>query len=237
MFIENYYNQSAQKISFTREQASEFAKEIADDFNPLHDIDAKRFCVPGDLLFSVILSQAALHKEMVFEFAGMVSNNIELNFPLQLSKNSSVVDDNQKEYLRIQAEGESTQNKTLIESLIRAYVGFSGHTFPHLLVALMKKHKVMINPARPMVMYESMSLHMKRLDVEKVTLEYSSSTLTIDGKRGNVELAFDLMSNGECIGRGEKHMVLSGLREYCSETMDKVSEQYVEMKDAYYKTR
>ena len=100
----------------------------------------------------------------------------------------------------------------------------------------MKKNNVMINPARPMVMYESMSLHMKRLDVEEVTLEYSSSTLTIDGKRGNVELAFDLMSNGECIGRGEKHMVLSGLREYCAETMDNVSEQYIEMKNAYIRS-
>lgn len=70
MFIENFFKKSAHTISFTREQASQFAKEVADDFNPLHDIEAKRFCVPGDLLFSVILSQAAIHKEMTFTFSG-----------------------------------------------------------------------------------------------------------------------------------------------------------------------
>lgn len=235
MFIENFFNKSAQTISFTRAQASKFAKEVADDFNPLHDIEAKRFCVPGDLLFSVILSQAGIHKEMTFRFSGMVSNDIQLNFPTELSEKSIVSDENNKEYMQISASGEKSTNSNLIESLIHAYVGFSGHTFPHILVELMAENNVMINPARPMVMYESMSLHMSRLDIEEVTLELSSSTLTIDGKRGNAVLAFNLLSDGEIVGRGEKHMVLSGLREFCAETMSTVSEQYLALKKAYIK--
>lgn len=235
MFIENFFNKSAQTISFTRAQASKFAKEVADDFNPLHDIEAKRFCVPGDLLFSVILSQAGIHKEMTFRFSGMVSNDIQLNFPTELSENCIVSDENNKEYMQISASGEKSTNSNLIESLIHAYVGFSGHTFPHILVELMAENNVMINPARPMVMYESMSLHMSRLDIEEVTLELSSSTLTIDGKRGNAVLAFNLLSDGEIVGRGEKHMVLSGLREFCAETMSTVSEQYLALKKAYIK--
>ncbi len=235
MFIENFFNKSAQTISFTRAQASKFAKEVADDFNILHDIEAKRFCVPGDLLFSVILSQAAIHEEMTFRFSGMVGNDIELNFPTELSDNSLVTDTNGKEYMQISASGEKSTNASLIESLIRAYVGFSGHTFPHILVELMAKNNVMINPARPMIMYESMSLQMATLDVDEVSLELSSSTLKIDGKRGNAVLAFNLLSNDELVGRGEKHMVLSGLREYCADTMSAVSEQYLEMKKAYVK--
>lgn len=235
MFIENFYNSSAQSISFTREQASQFAKEVADDFNPLHDIDAKRFCVPGDLLFSVILSQAALHQEMTFKFSGMVTDGIELSFPKDLSQPSAITDKNAKEYMHIVASGKKSENKALIESLIRAYVGFSGHTFPHLLVKLMAENNVMINPARPMIMYESMSLHIQNLAVEEVTLALSSSTLSIDGKRGNAILAFDLLSNGEVIGKGEKHMVLSGLRPYCADTMTNVSEQYMQWKSAYIK--
>ena len=62
----------------------------------------------------------------------------------------------------------------------------------------------MINPARPMVMYESMSIEMLDLTVSEVSLELSESTLTIDGKRGNTCLAFNLFSNGKLIGRGEK---------------------------------
>ena len=36
----------------------------------------------------------------------------------------------------------------------------------------------------------------------------------INGKRGSVELAFHLEESGEIVGRGKKHMLLSGLREY-----------------------
>ena len=61
MFLENYCRITDDKISFTRQQASDFAKQIADDFNPLHDIQAKRFCVPGDLLFSLILELSLIH--------------------------------------------------------------------------------------------------------------------------------------------------------------------------------
>ena len=45
MFIDQYYSEQDGTISFTREQGSEFAKRVADDFNPLHDADAKRFCI------------------------------------------------------------------------------------------------------------------------------------------------------------------------------------------------
>lgn len=233
MFVDKFYNNNQEKISFTRQQASDFAKQIADDFNPLHDINAKRFCVPGDLLFSVILSKAGLNKEMRFDFSGMVTNDIELNFPTAISQSAAITDDKGKEYLTVTANGEHTTNPTFIDSLIKAYVGFSGHTFPHLLGDLMVENKVMINPARPMVMYESMSLHIEKFDVEQVTLELSKTTLTIDGKRGNAELCFNLLSNGEIIGKGEKHMVLSGLREFCADTWANIADGYLALKKAY----
>ena len=235
MFIEQFYQQSAEKISFTRAQASDFAKQVADDFNPLHNEDAKRFCVPGDLLFSVILSRSGLNQEMQFKFSGMVTDGIELNFPTQISESAVITDDKGKEYLQVSASGDNSTNPVLIDSLIKAYVGFSGHTFPHILCELMKKNNVMINPARPMVMYESMALHIEQLDATDVSLELSESTLTIDGKRGNALLAFNLFSEGKIIGRGEKHMVLSGLREYCGATIESISEQYMASKDAYRK--
>ena len=68
MFIEKFCPISADKISFTRQQGSNFAKQVADDFNPLHNIDAKRFCVPGDLLFSIIIAKSGLHKKNDLRF-------------------------------------------------------------------------------------------------------------------------------------------------------------------------
>tara|TARA_R110000744_G_scaffold76431_2_gene151435 strand:+ start:6061 stop:6774 length:714 start_codon:yes stop_codon:yes gene_type:complete len=233
MFLENYCRITDDKVSFTRQQASDFAKQIADDFNPLHNIDAKRFCVPGDLLFSLILERAGLHQEMSFKFSGMVTDSTKLNIPTEITTVASIVDDNQKEYLNMSVSGDYTKNSNSITALTRAYVEFSGHTFPHILVELMKECQVMINPTRPMIMYESMSIHLDNLDFEDIKLRLSSTTLDIDGKRGNACLSFDLVSQDKVIGHGKKFMLLSGLREYCQDTIDNIVTQYNNTKALY----
>ena len=233
MFLENYCRITDDKVSFTSQQASDFAKQIADDFNPLHNIDAKRFCVPGDLLFSLILERAGLHQEMSFKFSGMVTDSTKLNIPTEITTVASIVDDNQKEYLNMSVSGDYTKNSNSITALTRAYVEFSGHTFPHILVELMKECQVMINPTRPMIMYESMSIHLDNLDFEDIKLRLSSTTLDIDGKRGNACLSFDLVSQDKVIGHGKKFMLLSGLREYCQDTIDNIVTQYNNTKALY----
>jgi len=233
MIIKNFYSISDNKVSFSRQQASDFAKKIADDFNPLHDIDAKRFCVPGDLLFAVALAKSGLHQKMSFTFSAMVSNDIALNFPQVINDTFIIRDDNEKEYLDISVAGEKTNNKILIDSLIDAYVGFSGHTFPHVLGQLMASNNVMINPARPMVMYESMSLELESLDITDITLILSQTNLTLNGKRGSACLEFDLLAQGKVIGQGKKHMLLSGLKAYCPEAMTELSNRYNTFKTNY----
>lgn len=233
MFLDNYCSISNNEIRFTREQASAFAKEIADDFNPLHDIDAKRFCVPGDLLFSLILAKCGLHQDMSFTFSGMVTEDSVLNFPSEITDSAQVVDANGKEYMQVSAEGAPTTNNKVIESLVRSYVEFSGHTFPDMLMKLMKEQGVMINPARPMIMYESMSIHLDTLAIDEVKLVVSKNTLEVDGKRGKACLMFDLVSDGKVIGQGKKHMVLSGLREYCQDAVSKIVESYHQKKADY----
>lgn len=235
MFLDDFFSTSNNKISFTRKQASSFAKQIADDFNPLHDEDAKRFCVPGDLLFSLVLTHSGLFNVMNFSFAGMVSENIPLNFPTEINKEASITDDNGKEYMHVNVEGEKTLCAKTAEELIKSYVEFSGHTFPHILVKLMKENNVMINPTRPMVMYESMSFSLNNLNFTTVKLVESKSTLSLNGKRGNACLAFDLISEGITIGHGKKHMVLSGLREYNQETIDEIVNKFNQTKSDYIK--
>lgn len=233
MLLENYYREENNVVQFTREQASKFAKEIADDFNPLHNVDAKRFCVPGDLLFSLLLSKAGLHEKMTFTFTGMVTEETRLTFPSNITNEASIKDES-KDYVKVAVEGNSTTNSTTIESLTKAYVEFSGHTFPHILVALMSKEGVMINPARPMIMYESMSIELNNLNFHDVELVLADSILSIDGKRGTADLIFDLKSNGEVIGHGKKHMLLSGLRPYEQAVIDDVVNQYNDTKKAYF---
>jgi hypothetical protein len=235
MFLESYCSVTGSQISFSRQQGSDFAKKIADDFNPLHDVDAKRFCVPGDLLFSVVLEKSGLSQNMGFTFSGMVTDGIKLGFPEKIVESAYVTDGNAKEYMKIEASGECTTNSQSINALILAYVEFSGHTFPHILVKLMFDNNVMINPTRPMVMYENMFIHLDKLDFVDVQLQLTTPSLLIDGKRGKATLPFDLVANGEVIGHGRKQMLLSGLRDYEQVTIDTLVSHYNDKKAQYLK--
>ena len=235
MLIDQFYNKDGNQVSFTRRQASDFAKQIADDFNPLHDIDSKRFCVPGDLLFAVVLAQYGASKHMRFTFSGMVTDEVTLLLPEEsalLTLNGS----NDKEYVSVEHTGDNSNNGQLIDNLTQSYVTFSGHTFPHILIPLMEEKDVMINPARPMVMYQSMLIDLERLDLVDVTLEVDKEKTTFDcnGKRGNVCLAFNLISGDEIIGRGEKHMVVSGLKPFEKSVVDGVIAEYDQWKKDYH---
>ncbi len=96
MFIENFYTEKNARILISKQQASNFAKQIADDFNPIHDPDNKSFCVPGDLLFSLILNKYGLSQKMSFTFSGMVGDNVPLHFPQADNDAFSITDDNDK---------------------------------------------------------------------------------------------------------------------------------------------
>jgi len=116
--------------------------------------------------------------------------------------------------LGIKYSGAHSDNAQRVEQLIRNYVVFSGQNFPHILVPLMQEHKVMINPTRPLVIYESMSLKFNDLDFDTLTITLSSTELEVLGKRGNAQLHFSLHDGDKQIGIGLKRLVLSGLREY-----------------------
>ncbi|MEX2365607.1 MAG: DUF3581 family protein, partial [Pseudohongiellaceae bacterium] len=79
MFLDAFHTQHTDNtISISAEQGSAFAKEIAGDFNPIHNIGAKRFVVPGDLLFALVLNRYGLSKSMSVRFSGMVGPDREL---------------------------------------------------------------------------------------------------------------------------------------------------------------
>jgi hypothetical protein len=234
MRLDEFYTPMQQQVAFTREQASRFAKEVADDFNPIHDPGSKMFCVPGDLLFSVALSRCGLSQNMRFTFSGMVADDTALDFPTQGTESASVTDNEGKEYLRIEASGETTHDQDRICTLAEKYVEFSGHTFPHILVPLMSKHGVMINPSRPLVIYESMEINLDRVAFEAPELELKDSLLEINGKKGSACVQFRIKSNGSVIGEGAKYMSLRGLRPFDQESIDGLVEIYLNNKRNYY---
>jgi hypothetical protein len=233
MNMDQYYHLENSKLSFTRQQASDFAKLVAGDFNPIHDPESKRFCVPGDLLFAVIIRHYGLWQVMGFSFSGMVNDEVMLCLPKVQAREISIYDEHDKKYLDISSNGETSQDQGLIDSLINNYVQFSGDTFPHVLVPLMKQNNVMINTERPLVIYDHMRIALDTLDLDEVSLSLADCQFRIYGKRGDVALNFDLKCNGEAIGKGQKKMVMSGLREYDQARIDELVRTYSQRKENY----
>ena len=221
-------------MSVSAEQGNNFAKHVADDFNPIHDTESKRFCVPGDLLFAIALERYGLRQTMSFSFQELIKADTALSYPEvdDACADFDVTRDNSKVVLGIQFEGDSLTDERKIEQLVRNYVVFSGQNFPHILVPLMQEHQVMINPARPLVIYQSMSLNFESLDFSNVTIELSGTELEVVGKRGNAQLHFELRDGDKKIGTGLKKLVLSGLREYQQAAIDSMCEQYYASKAA-----
>lgn len=231
--LDQFYSVENQKVTISRAQACRFAKHVAGDFNPIHDHDAKRFCVPGDLLFAIILKQTGLSQSMKLAFKGMVGDETPLSIDNQHSGVNRVEDNNGKACIEFERDGLHTNNSELIQSLTKAYVEFSGQLFPDMFIDMMKRADVIINPNRPMVMYESMSLSLDSLDVEQVTLSLSSTELIAEGKRGQAYFRFDLVSDGVVVGQGVKHMVLAGLRPWSDADASALVNHYVGLKQQY----
>ncbi|NAW59888.1 MULTISPECIES: DUF3581 domain-containing protein [unclassified Vibrio] len=235
MFLTPYFSTQDNQFQFTREQASHFAKKVAGDYNPIHDEDNKRFCVPGDLLFAVLLQQQGISQKMRFDFSGMVNDGIALHIENKCDKEAAVVDANGKEYLHMNRQGNVSHDQAFIEHVVTNYVQFSGMNFPHIMVPLMEEQQMMINCQRPLVIYESMEVEFERLDLTHPEVEFTGATFDVEGKRGVVTLNFAFKEAGEIVGKGLKRMVASGLKPYNQADIDNLVTRFNERKDMFLK--
>jgi len=235
MFTQDYYSKSGQTFSFSKQQGSDFAKGIAGDFNPLHDVGNSRFCIPGDLLFSVILSQFGISRQMTFDFQGMVAGGMPITFSESAEK-IVAENDKPKAVLELTRSGESTNNPDFIEGLVRSYVSFSGKTFPHIINKLMKDEGFMINTRKPMVIYDQMSLSFERFSDEAPEVELTDCKFDVSGKRGVITMNFDIRAHQQSIGSGEKKIIMGGLRPYEQPNIDYLVDTYNAARTAYFKS-
>lgn len=232
MFLENFYSLQNGQIVITADQASRFAKDIAGDYNPIHNPDARRFVVPGDLLFSLVLDQFGLYQRMSFHFRALLGDQIPLTFAMHEGI-VTVTDTNGKVYLEASCEGNSTRDKAIVEQVSRCYVAASGTNFPHALKPLMAGQGVMFNPQRPMVIYESMSLDLDSLPTTEPQLKPKRSELDVAGKRGTATLEYTLSSGDQPLGNMAKTLVITGLREYDENAMNDIVTQFYQLKENY----
>ena len=216
-FLDAYYADGPDGgVRVSAEQASAFAKDIAGDYNPLHDVGARRFCVPGDLLCALVLGRYGLSERMTFAFRDMVGADKPLYLPGAASDSDPIAvhDADGGVYLEVERAGAVCRDPDVIERFIRAYAAFSGKTFPHYMIPVLEEHGVMFHPDRPLVIYDSMGFELETLAFGEPTLALTDRTLTTAGKRGSAKLCFAMQEDGNPLGTGWKKLVISGLRDY-----------------------
>lgn len=91
----------------------------------------------------------------------------------------------------------------------------------------------MMNPERPLVIYDHMRISLDTLEIDSIDLTLSDSTFRQYGKRGDIALNYDLSCNGKRVGKGQKKMVVSGLREYDQAGVDGMVDYYAKNKSLY----
>lgn len=254
MDITQYFNEDGGVVSFDELQASSFAKGVAGDFNPIHDPGSRRFCVPGDLLFTVLLYRYGVAQSTRVEFTGMLDAQSRITLPASTTQKLDLVDSRDKALLSLYLQGECVSDSIFISQLCEEYVRFSGQTFPDILVPLMRKANTMINPARPMVIYQSMAIDLNSAAVEAynrsvladetsrvdkiqsdsgLQLSLCGTDIQAEGRKGSVKLSFRIEAKGETLGSGEKNMLLSGLREFDEVAMQGVIDEYNKRRNCY----
>lgn len=235
-FLDAYYAAGSDgSVRVSAEQASAFAKDIAGDYNPLHDVGARRFCVPGDLLCALVLGRYGLSERMTFAFRDMVGADEPLYLPGAETDTGSIVvrDADGGVYLEVERAGAVCRDSRVIERFMREYAAFSGKTFPHYMIPVLEERGVMFHPDRPLVIYDSMGFELETFAFEEPVLELADRALAIEGKRGSATLRFDVHQDGCSVGAGWKKLVISGLRDYDAERMRAFVEHFRHRKAAY----
>jgi hypothetical protein len=236
MFSDQFATLNGENLHITDEQASDFAKTVSNDFNPIHDPENKRFCVPGDLLFALAVENYGLSEKISVDFTGLVNADTHLKYPSSSNSPKIVTDDRGKQYLTFDESGNKRSFDKDVEKLVRAYVAFSGQNFPNILVPLMAESGVMINPSRPLIIYQSMTLQLTTLEFSSPSLFLSKTELNMSEKRGNVSLYFDIFDGAKLIGEGKKYLILSGLKPFEKNKVDEMVGKYNERKNMYTKS-
>lgn len=224
-------------VRVSAQQASRFAKDVAGDHNPLHDVGARRFCVPGDLLFALVLLRCGLSQRMTFGFRDMVGADEPLRIPASDAERFVVENVEGGTYLDVERDGATSTDGDVLDAFVREYVAFSGKTFPHYMIPVMRDNGVMFHPDRPLVIYDSMGFDLDHLDLTAPALELSDPVMKVTGKRGEMVMRFTISTAAGRVGSGWKKLLISGLREYDESRMESFVDEFYRRRASYEETR
>ena len=100
--------------------------KVATDLNPIHDHDPKRFCVPGDLLFTGTIRRLGLYQSMHFDLSRMLAVMFTFNTHQRLKKvGTFITNSTGKKLVGIDITGKRLSNQSFAARFALDYVHLS----------------------------------------------------------------------------------------------------------------
>lgn len=236
MIVDHFHSREGSLIRISAGQGSQFAKTVAGDFNPIHDADAARFCIPGDLLFALVLRDFGISRRMMLRFRAMVGADVALRYVELGEERVDLLDSTGRVAVEVERRGEVERSPAIIERFIRRYASFSGRNFPEYLEPLLREQAVMFNLERPLVIYDSMAFDLHRLPGPNLTMECSHSHLTVAGRRGEERLEFTVSDDNGPVGTGVKSVMIGGLKPLDDQRLSAFVDAYRQRRQAFEKS-
>lgn len=221
MDISEYYDCIDGEIHFNDLKASQFAKNVSNDQNPIHDHDNKNYCIPGDLIFSMCADVLGLGSE----------TDLYLHHPI--GKNSSILIKEAKDgfYLGRDQSGikiftyrKNGETTDICDTgnFLNCFARVTETLFEDAIHPQLKQKGLMINPSSPSVVLTSISIRKSENSKPVHKIKPDESVATGNVKRAKVTAKYtmnDLYDNS--IGEARKTLFISGLREYCVASMSR----------------
>ena len=215
-------------VGISNNNVSKFAKEICNDFNPIHSNKKSKPIVPGDLFVVLFLLSNGLYKRTIIEFK-------KISYPIQKfiitkssilnSKNESVVNFTLKDDIV------ADSNSIFLSGFLREFCKISGTIFAQELEPIFIKYRKMPNPQKPRMLYESTQINLDKeiinLKVDFVQIKFLEPNVIILENQATVNFQILVLQSGRTIGLITKTLFCTNLEEY-------TQEKYEELKKYWY---
>lgn len=204
---------------------SAYARNVAKDFNPIHSHLAKKYCVPGDLIFALITEMHGAHNYMRVDFLNRVGAECKLFFDTKRIA-LALLDVDKKLYAELATAGDKSVCPKRLKTVSNVVVSCTSGYFPYKLIDNLREENVMLSIRRSMVMLKSIEVELRNIhSASSLVAKYQSSGLELSGKRGEVKVYFQLFDDdGISVGFVTKTVLIIGIEKF----NDKASKQYLD---------
>lgn len=202
-----------------------YARNVVKDFNPIHNHLAKNYCVPGDLIFALMVERGGVHGSMRMDFLNRVGKDSEYIF-VSGKAGMALLDRGNKVQAQLIGSGDASVCVKCISAVSDAVLSCTSSYFPYKMMRSLRAENLMLSGCRSLVILKSIEVNVSDLHfASDLTAVFCSSSLRHSGRRGTIDAHFQLVGgNGQVLGQVIKTALIIGIERFNG----KRSAQYLE---------